>query len=67
MSVGVGVVLLVLIVIALAGVLGSRLPSGFVPEEDQGFILVNGILPDASSLEPRYIKEFFLARHHQRG
>src|SRR5262249_21710393 len=27
------------------------LPAGFVPEEDQGFLLVNTLLPDASSLE----------------
>jgi HAE1 family hydrophobic/amphiphilic exporter-1 len=29
----------------------SRLPSGFVPEEDQGYIMVNTLLPDAASLE----------------
>jgi hydrophobic/amphiphilic exporter-1 (mainly G- bacteria), HAE1 family len=29
----------------------DRIPGGFVPEEDQGYILVNAILPDASSLE----------------
>src|SRR3954467_4485635 len=28
-----------------------NIPSGFVPEEDQGFILVNTLLPDAASLE----------------
>src|SRR6185369_13488647 len=27
------------------------IPGGFVPEEDQGFILVNAQLPDAASLE----------------
>jgi HAE1 family hydrophobic/amphiphilic exporter-1 len=35
----------------LAGVLASRVPTGFVPEEDQGFLLVNLMLPDAASLE----------------
>ncbi len=29
----------------------QRIPGGFVPEEDQGFILVNALLPDAASLE----------------
>ena len=32
-------------------VLISRIPTGFVPEEDQGYILVNALLPDAASLE----------------
>ena len=29
----------------------QRIPGGFVPEEDQGYILVNALLPDAASLE----------------
>jgi len=29
----------------------QRIPGGFVPEEDQGFLLVNALLPDAASLE----------------
>ncbi|HEX6215738.1 MAG TPA: efflux RND transporter permease subunit, partial [Vicinamibacterales bacterium] len=29
----------------------QRVPSGFVPEEDQGYLLVNALLPDAASLE----------------
>ena len=32
-------------------VLVGRIPSGFVPEEDQGYVLVNVMLPDAASLE----------------
>ena len=28
-----------------------RIPAGFVPEEDQGYIMVNAQLPDAASLE----------------
>jgi hydrophobe/amphiphile efflux-1 (HAE1) family protein len=29
----------------------GRIPQGFIPEEDQGYIMVNAMLPDASSLE----------------
>jgi hydrophobic/amphiphilic exporter-1 (mainly G- bacteria), HAE1 family len=29
----------------------GRIPSGFVPEEDQGYLLVNALLPDGASLE----------------
>jgi HAE1 family hydrophobic/amphiphilic exporter-1 len=32
-------------------VLVRHIPAGFVPEEDQGFLLVNAMLPDAASLE----------------
>jgi HAE1 family hydrophobic/amphiphilic exporter-1 len=32
-------------------VLVQRIPAGFVPEEDQGYLLVNTLLPDAASLE----------------
>src|SRR6202030_3059247 len=34
-----------------AGFFGKRLPSGFLPEEDQGYIFLALQLPDASSLE----------------
>jgi len=34
-----------------AGLFGSRLPSGFLPEEDQGYLYLALQLPDASSLE----------------
>ena len=37
--------------VALAGLAGRRIPSGFVPDEDQGFFFLNVQLPDASSLE----------------
>jgi HAE1 family hydrophobic/amphiphilic exporter-1 len=39
--------------VVIAGVvfLGKSLPTGFVPEEDQGYILANVQLPDAASLE----------------
>src|SRR6187402_2509863 len=29
----------------------QRIPAGFIPEEDQGYLLVNALLPDAASLE----------------
>src|SRR6188472_1312032 len=42
--------LLVVLAIA-AGAFGSKLPSGFLPEEDQGYVFLALQLPDASSLE----------------
>ncbi|OYU96398.1 MAG: hydrophobe/amphiphile efflux-1 family RND transporter [Bacteroidetes bacterium B1(2017)] len=44
------VVLLVGITV-LAGGFGKLVPGGFVPEEDQGYIMMGVQLPDASSLE----------------
>src|SRR6266568_315284 len=35
----------------LAAGLGHRLPTGFIPEEDQGYLLLNVQLPDAASLQ----------------
>lgn len=31
--------------------LGKKIPSGFVPEEDQGYFIISTLLPDAASLE----------------
>jgi HAE1 family hydrophobic/amphiphilic exporter-1 len=44
---------LALIALFAVGVvwLGKNVPSGFVPEEDQGYIMVNVQLPDAASLQ----------------
>jgi len=39
------------VVTVLAGLLGARLPGGFVPSEDQGFFYVNVQLPEAASLQ----------------
>jgi HAE1 family hydrophobic/amphiphilic exporter-1 len=36
---------------AAAGLLGARLPSSFLPEEDQGYFYMNVQLPAASSLQ----------------
>jgi len=46
---------LALVVLALfalgAGALGKKLPSAFVPDEDQGFVYGNVQLPDAASVQ----------------
>ena len=44
-------VVIVAVVVVLAGVLGTRIPGGFVPDEDNGYFFVNLQLPDAASLE----------------
>ncbi len=38
-------------VIAVSTMLGTRLPSGFIPDEDQGYAIVGIALPDGASLE----------------
>lgn len=45
------VVIILVVVISLAGLLGMRLPGGFLPDEDQGYFLMNVNLPAASSLQ----------------
>ncbi len=40
-----------LVLVALLGVLFSRLPTGFLPQEDQGLIYVQAILPPGSTME----------------
>ena len=47
----VSVVLMGVIVFLTVRVDRPRSRAGFVPEEDQGYIMVNTLLPDASSLE----------------
>ncbi len=39
------------LVTGLTGFLGGRLPGGFLPEEDQGYMYAGVQLPDASSLQ----------------
>src|SRR4051812_14634555 len=46
----VGIALL-LVLTAAAALIGRRLPTGFVPEEDYGYFLLNVQLPPAASLE----------------
>jgi len=43
--------LLLLVAAAVSGLMGLRLPGGFVPEEDQGYIFTNVQLPLAASLD----------------
>src|SRR5256886_15245340 len=44
-------ILLLLVAAAVSGVIGIRLPGGFVPEEDQGYVFANVQLPLAASLD----------------
>ncbi|MBL7854076.1 MAG: multidrug efflux RND transporter permease subunit [Cyclobacteriaceae bacterium] len=44
-------VLIMVVVLVFSGLLGRAVPGGFVPEEDEGYYLINVQLPDASSLE----------------
>jgi len=45
----VGIILGIIIVFII--LLGKNIPGGFVPEEDQGYFVINVSLPDAASLE----------------
>jgi len=45
------VVGLLIVVIIIAGFLGVKVPPGFIPEEDMGYVLVNISTPPASSLQ----------------
>ena len=42
---------LLLVLAIAAGAFGSKLPSGFLPEEDQGYVFISLQLPNAASLE----------------
>jgi len=44
-------VILIAVLVGVIVFLGKRIPAGFVPEEDQGYFLVNVTLPDAASIE----------------
>ncbi|HEX4153978.1 MAG TPA: multidrug efflux RND transporter permease subunit [Acidobacteriaceae bacterium] len=47
-----GFAMLALVIVALLDVfMGSKLPTGFIPQEDQGYMFVALQLPDASSLQ----------------
>ncbi|MDZ7608565.1 MAG: multidrug efflux RND transporter permease subunit [Cyclobacteriaceae bacterium] len=44
-------IMIIGVVLLVTGILGKNIPGGFVPEEDEGYYLVNIQLPDAASLE----------------
>jgi HAE1 family hydrophobic/amphiphilic exporter-1 len=45
----VGIIVGIIVIFIL--LLGKNIPGGFVPEEDQGYFMINVSLPDAASLE----------------
>jgi HAE1 family hydrophobic/amphiphilic exporter-1 len=45
-----GIVFIIIVLMGTA-LVGSRLPGGFMPEEDMGYLMVNIQLPDAASLQ----------------
>ena len=45
------IVILLVVVLGIVALLGIKIPTGFIPEEDQGYALVNIQLPPASSLQ----------------
>jgi HAE1 family hydrophobic/amphiphilic exporter-1 len=60
---------LLAVVAGLALLVGDRLPSGFLPTEDQGFFYLNIQLPDASSLQrtDAFTKEVESVLKHTNG
>jgi HAE1 family hydrophobic/amphiphilic exporter-1 len=44
-------VLFLVLILVGTGWLGKRIPAGFLPDEDQGYLYANLSLPDAASLE----------------
>ena len=60
---------LLAVVAGLALVVGDRLPSGFLPTEDQGFFYLNIQLPDAASLQrtDAFTKEVESVLKHTNG
>lgn len=44
-------VVMVIIVAVLAGLIGMKIPGGFVPDEDQGYFMMNISLPQGSSIQ----------------
>jgi hydrophobic/amphiphilic exporter-1 (mainly G- bacteria), HAE1 family len=45
------IILLLSVVMGAVALLGKKIPVGFIPEEDQGYFLLNVSLPPASSLK----------------
>jgi HAE1 family hydrophobic/amphiphilic exporter-1 len=40
-----------LLVVGITALMGKQLPSSFLPDEDQGFVLLQALLPDGASLQ----------------
>jgi HAE1 family hydrophobic/amphiphilic exporter-1 len=49
-KISIGVIFIIILAVAM-GFLGKRIPGGFMPEEDMGYLMVNLQLPDAASLQ----------------
>ena len=45
-----GIIFIIIVAVAM-GFLGKKVPGGFMPEEDMGYLFVNIQLPDAASLQ----------------
>ncbi len=45
------IVLLLVAMVGIIALLGKQIPLGFIPEEDQGYVLLNIALPPASALQ----------------
>jgi HAE1 family hydrophobic/amphiphilic exporter-1 len=45
------IVVLLVVVLGAVTLLGKKIPLGFIPEEDQGYVLINIALPPASSMQ----------------
>jgi hydrophobic/amphiphilic exporter-1 (mainly G- bacteria), HAE1 family len=45
------IVIILVVVIVGAGLLGKSLPGGFVPDEDQGYFIMNVAMPASASLQ----------------
>ena len=48
---GIFCILILVLVIVASGWLGGKIPSGFVPTEDQGYLFANLTLPESASLQ----------------
>jgi HAE1 family hydrophobic/amphiphilic exporter-1 len=45
------IIVLLVVIFSAVAFLGKKIPSGFIPEEDQGYVLINIALPPASSMQ----------------
>jgi HAE1 family hydrophobic/amphiphilic exporter-1 len=45
------IIVILVVVVVFAGIFGKSLPGGFVPDEDQGYFIMNVAMPASSSLQ----------------